>query len=223
MGVHGNNLPGQDTSTYDAHVVVFEQETMMVGRGGQAVERVRPRPVSTRSTRRRMLFRRGHRYSRIAQRCTMFTGIIAARLPRVPELPDIVVYIEALEKRILGKRLDHVRIASPFLLRTAVPPLTDVEGKIVLQLRRLGKRICIGLENDIWLVLHLMIAGRLHWKKRDAKLSPPRGLAAFDFTNGTLLWTEAGSKKRASLHVVAGETGLGALDPGGLEIGRASC
>lgn len=136
----------------------------------------------------------------------------------MPELPDIVVYIEALEKRILGKRLDHVRIASPFLLRTAVPPLTDVEGKIVIQLRRLGKRICIGLENDIWLVLHLMIAGRLHWKKRDAKLSPPRGLAAFDFTNGTLLWTEAGSKKRASLHVVAGEAGLSALDPGGIEV-----
>ncbi len=96
---------------------------------------------------------------------------------RVPELPDIVVYIEALEKRILGQRLDHVRIASPFLLRTAVPPLADVEGKSVIQLRRLGKRICIGLENDIWLVLHLMIAGRLHWKKRDAKLSPsPTGL-----------------------------------------------
>src|SRR3979490_1237586 len=138
--------------------------------------------------------------------------------PRVPALPDIVVYIEALEKRILGERLDRVRIASPFLLRTAVPPLTDVEGKTVIQLRRLGKRICIGLENDIWLVLHLMIAGRLHWKKRDAKLSPPRGLAAFDFTNGTLLWTEAGSKKRASLHVVAGEAGLSALDPGGIEV-----
>ena len=136
----------------------------------------------------------------------------------MPELPDIVVYIEALEKRILGKRLDHVRIASPFLLRTAVPALTGVEGKIVIQLRRLGKRICIGLENDIWLVLHLMIAGRLHWKKRDAKLSRPRGLAAFDFTNGTLLWTEAGSKKRASLHVVAGEAGLSALDPGGIEV-----
>src|SRR6202140_2738769 len=138
--------------------------------------------------------------------------------PRVPELPDIVVSIEALEKRILGERLDRVRVASPFLLRTAHPPLTEAEGKTVIQLRRLGKRICIGLENDIWLVLHLMIAGRLHWKKRDAKLSPPRGLAAFDFTNGTLLWTEAGSKKRASLHVVAGETGLGALDPGGIEV-----
>jgi formamidopyrimidine-DNA glycosylase len=136
----------------------------------------------------------------------------------MPELPDIVVYIEALEKRILGKRLEHARIASPFLLRTATPPLASVEGKAVTALRRLGKRICIGLENDTWLVLHLMIAGRLHWKKRDAKLSPPRGLAAFDFENGTLLWTEAGSKKRASLHVVAGETGLAALDPGGIEV-----
>jgi formamidopyrimidine-DNA glycosylase len=136
----------------------------------------------------------------------------------VPELPDIVVYIEALEKRILGKRLDHVRIASPFLLRTVVPPVGDAEGKTVVRLRRLGKRICIGLEDDLWLVLHLMIAGRLHWRKRDAKLSPPRGLAAFDFTNGTLLWTEAGSRKRASLYVVSGEDALSALDPGGLEV-----
>jgi len=122
----------------------------------------------------------------------------------VPELPDIVVYIEALEKRILGRRLDRVRIASPFLLRTASPPVASAEGKTVVQLRRLGKRICIGLEADLWLVLHLMIAGRLHWRKRDAKVSPPRGLAGFDFPNGTLLWTEAGSQKRASLHVVAG-------------------
>lgn len=136
----------------------------------------------------------------------------------MPELPDIVVYIEALEKRILGQRLDHVRIASPFLLRTVSPPVKDAEGKTVVQLRRVGKRICIGLDNDIWLVLHLMIAGRLHWRKRDAKLSPPRGLAAFDFANGTLLWTEAGSQKRASLHVVAGEQGLATLDPGGLEV-----
>jgi len=136
----------------------------------------------------------------------------------VPELPDIVVYLDALEKRILGERLERIRIASPFLLRTAAPPVADAEGTTVAQLRRLGKRICIGLSNDIWLVLHLMIAGRLHWKKRDAKVSPPRGLAAFDFANGTLLWTEAGSQKRASLHVVAGEKGLAALDPGGLEV-----
>ena len=136
----------------------------------------------------------------------------------MPELPDIVVYVDALEKRVLGERLDRIRIASPFLLRTAAPPVADAEGTTVAQLRRLGKRICIGLSNDIWLVLHLMIAGRLHWRKRDAKVSPPRGLAAFDFANGTLLWTEAGSQKRASLHVVAGEEGLAALDPGGLEV-----
>jgi formamidopyrimidine-DNA glycosylase len=138
----------------------------------------------------------------------------------MPELPDIVVYIEALEKRILGQRLEHVRIASPFLLRTAPPPVSSAEGKTVVQLRRLGKRICIGLDGEasLWLVLHLMIAGRLHWCKRGIKLSPPRGLAAFDFPNGTLLWTEAGSQKRASLHVVAGENGLSALDPGGLEV-----
>jgi len=136
----------------------------------------------------------------------------------VPELPDIVVYLEALEKRILSQQLEQVRIASPFLVRTVNPPLLSVEGKTVRHLRRLGKRICIGLDGDLWLVLHLMIAGRLHWKKRGAKVSPPRGLAAFDFANGTLLWTEAGSKKRASLHLVEGKEGLNALDPGGLEV-----
>jgi formamidopyrimidine-DNA glycosylase len=143
---------------------------------------------------------------------------LAARLTSVPELPDIVVYIEALEKRILGQTLERVRIASPFLLRTAAPPIGSVEGKTVGRLRRMGKRICIGLEDDLWLVLHLMIAGRLHWKKPGAKVSPPRGLAAFDFASGTLLWTEAGSRKRASLHVVAGEVALRQLDPGGLEV-----
>jgi formamidopyrimidine-DNA glycosylase len=136
----------------------------------------------------------------------------------VPELPDIVAYIEALEPRILGQVLDSIRVASPFLLRTADPPLASVQGKRVRQLRRIGKRIAIGLDGDLWLVLHLMIAGRLHWRKRGAKVGRPRGLAAFDFPNGTLLWTEAGSKKRASLHVVRGEAGLAALDPGGLEV-----
>lgn len=136
----------------------------------------------------------------------------------MPELPDIVVYIEALEQRILGQKLEHVRIASPFLLRTVTPPLASVEGRKVLRLRRIGKRIAIGVEGDLWLVLHLMIAGRLHWKKAGTKVSRPRGLAALDFPNGTLLWTEAGSKKRASLHVAAGEEGLRALDPGGLEV-----
>jgi formamidopyrimidine-DNA glycosylase len=136
----------------------------------------------------------------------------------MPELPDITVYIEALEKRILGETLDHVRIASPFLLRTVTPPIASTEGKRVRQIRRLGKRICIGLEDDLWLVLHLMIAGRLHWKKPGVKVSRPRGLAAFDFPNGSLLWTEAGSQKRASLQVVAGEPDLAALDPGGIEV-----
>ena len=136
----------------------------------------------------------------------------------MPELPDIVVYIEALEQRILGQKLEGIRIVSPFLLRTANPPVTDAAGKKVLRLRRLGKRICIGLEDDLWLVLHLMIAGRLHWRARGVKVSPPRGLAAFDFPNGSVLWTEAGSQKRAALHVVRGEAGLRSLDPGGLEV-----
>ena len=140
----------------------------------------------------------------------------------MPELPDIVVYIEALERRILGDTLERVTIAAPFLLRTVEPPIASVEGKKVLRFRRIGKRICIGLEEDLWLVLHLMIAGRLHWSEKRKKPSPPRGLAALDFTNGTLLWTEAGSQKRASLHVVAGEVGLRALDPGGLEVLDAS-
>ncbi len=137
---------------------------------------------------------------------------------RVPELPDIVIYIEAVEKRILGQTLEGVRVVSPFLLRTATPPLSRTTGKRVLRLRRLGKRICIGLEDDLWLVMHLMIAGRLHWHPRGVKVSRPRGLAAFDFPLGSLLWTEAGSQKRASLHVVSGEAGLRELDPGGIEV-----
>ena len=139
----------------------------------------------------------------------------------MPELPDIVVYIEALEQRILGQTLERVQIAGPFLLRTAVPPITSVEGRKVVALRRLGKRICIGLEEELWLVLHLMIAGRLHWHPGQFKLSRSprnRGLAAFQFSNGTLSLTEAGSKRRASLHLVEGEAGLERLDPGGLEI-----
>jgi formamidopyrimidine-DNA glycosylase len=141
----------------------------------------------------------------------------------MPELPDIAVYVEALDARILGQTLESVRIVSPFLLRTAIPPLSDAPGKKVAELRRVGKRICIGLEGDLWLVLHLMIAGRLHWYPLGAKpvrprVSPPRGLASFDFSNGSLLWTEAGSQKRASLHVVSGEAGLSSIDPGGLEV-----
>jgi formamidopyrimidine-DNA glycosylase len=136
----------------------------------------------------------------------------------VPELPDIVVYIEALEPRILSRTLERVRVASPFLLRTATPPLQAVEGKSVRELRRMGKRIALGLEGDLWLVLHLMIAGRLHWSKPGVKLTPKRALAAMDFPQGSLLLTEAGSQRRASLHVVQGEEGLRELDPGGLEV-----
>ncbi len=136
----------------------------------------------------------------------------------MPELPDIVVYIEALESRILGQTLERVRLASPFLLRTIDPPLASVHGKKVRALRRIGKRIAIGLEDDLWLVLHLMIAGRLHWRERNAPLPRKNAPAAFDFSNGTLVLTEAGSQKRASLHIVRGEAGLNALDAGGLEV-----
>ena len=137
----------------------------------------------------------------------------------MPELPDIVVYIEALEQRILGQPLERIRIASPFLLRTAEPPVQAAEGKRVRQLRRIGKRIAIGLDGDVWLVLHLMIAGRLHWREPGAKLpGGRRGLAGFDFPNGTLILTEAGSKKRASLRLFQGEESLHAQDPGGLEV-----
>jgi formamidopyrimidine-DNA glycosylase len=136
----------------------------------------------------------------------------------VPELPDIVVYIEALQKRIMGQQIERIRVVAPSLLRTATPPLQSAEGKRVLQVRRMGKRICIGLQHDLWLVLHLMIAGRLHWREAGAKLVRPRGLAAFDFADATLLWTEAGSQKRASLYVVEGENDLRSLDPGGLEV-----
>jgi formamidopyrimidine-DNA glycosylase len=147
----------------------------------------------------------------------------------VPELPDIVVYIEALKQRILGQTLERVQLASPFLLRTAEPPLNMVEGRNIVELRRLGKRICIGLEEDLWLVLHLMIAGRLHWSDRvltTSKVQSPKSkvhgpknrLATFAFTSGTLSLTEAGTQRRASLHVVQGNDALEHFNPGGLEI-----
>ena len=136
----------------------------------------------------------------------------------MPELPDITIYLEALERRILHQPLQQIRVASPFLVRTAVPPLDRAHGKRVVALRRLGKRIALGLKNDLWLVLHLMIAGRLHWVNPGARLTRRLGLAAFDFPNGTLLLTEAGTRKRASLHLVEGEQALGRLDPGGLEV-----
>ncbi len=136
----------------------------------------------------------------------------------MPELPDITIYLEALERRILGQPLNQLRIASPFVLRTAVPPIERLRGRKVIELRRLGKRIALGLEDDFWLVLHLMIAGRLQWRAAAARLAGKHNLATFDFPNGTLVLTEAGTKKRASLHVVIGEEALRAHDPGGLEV-----
>jgi len=136
----------------------------------------------------------------------------------MPELPDIAAYIHALEPRILGQPLEHVRIDSAFLLRTAQPQISDAEGHVVRQLRRMGKRIAFGLDNDLWLALHLMIAGRLHWKAKDAKLSGRNSLAAFDFPNGSLVLTEAGTKRRASLHVFSGEENLQTLNSRGVEI-----
>ncbi len=147
----------------------------------------------------------------------------------MPELPDIIVYLEALEQRILGETLERVTVTAPFLLRTAVPPINSVAGRNVVALRRLGKRILIGLEGDLWLVLHLMIAGRLHWKERAevstvsvkgrANTLPAKNrLATFDFSSGAISLTEAGAKRRASLHLVSGEADLQRLDPGGLEI-----
>ncbi len=135
----------------------------------------------------------------------------------MPELPDIIVYIERLQARIVGERLERVRIASPFLLRTVDPSISEAEGKTVLGLRRLGKRIVMVLDAQLFLVLHLMIAGRLRWRPRGAKPPGKLGLAAFDFPTGTLLLTEAGSKRRAALHVVRGEAALDAINPGGLE------
>lgn len=141
----------------------------------------------------------------------------------MPELPDITAYLEALEKRILGRVLEHIEIQGWLLVRTAVPPVTAAEGKTVVALRRLGKRICIGFENDLWLVFHLMIAGRLHWRDGKPKAAAKRSarsrtLASFEFSNGTLSLTEAGTQRRASLHVIAGTDALNALDPGGAQV-----
>jgi len=136
----------------------------------------------------------------------------------MPELPDISAYISALESRIVGQRLVRVRLASVFLLRTAEPPIAAVEGRVVRELRRIGKRIAIGVEGELWLVLHLMIAGRLHWRPAGARFSGRQNLAAFDFPNGSLVLTEAGTKRRAALHVVAGDEGLASIDPGGIDV-----
>jgi formamidopyrimidine-DNA glycosylase len=150
----------------------------------------------------------------------------------MPELPDITMYLEALDQRVMGHVLERVQIASPFFLRTATPPINSIERKRVVALRRLGKRICIGLEDENWLVLHLMIAGRLHWKdqsrvtttraadasKKTMRRLPKNQIAIFDFDNGQLSLTEAGTQRRASLHVIAGKAGLSPLDPGGVEL-----
>jgi len=136
----------------------------------------------------------------------------------VPELPDITAYIGALQARIVGQTLEQVRLASPFLLRSVQPPLTAADGLNVRELRRIGKRIAIGLEHDLWLVLHLMIAGRLHWRAAGAKLAGRQSLAAFDFPNGSLVLTEAGAKRRASLHLVSGGDNLLSFDAGGIDV-----
>src|ERR1700733_6391180 len=136
----------------------------------------------------------------------------------MPELPDITAYISALEPRIVGHPLQRVRLASAFLLRTAQPPLTSVEGRLVRELRRIGKRIAIGLGGGLWMVVHLMIAGRLHWRAPDGKVAGRQSLAAFDFPDGSLVLTEAGSKRRASLHIVSDEQALLAMDAGGIDI-----
>jgi formamidopyrimidine-DNA glycosylase len=135
----------------------------------------------------------------------------------LPELPDITVYIESLEKRIVGHTLERIRITNPFLVRSVEPPIRDAEGKRVAEIRRIGKRIAIGLESDLWIVIHLMIAGRLRWLAPGAKVPGKLGLAAFDFDDGSLILTEAGSTRRASVTVVKGEEALQSIDRGGVE------
>jgi formamidopyrimidine-DNA glycosylase len=136
----------------------------------------------------------------------------------MPELPDIDAYLVALDARIVGRTLERVRILSAFVLRTAEPPIADLAGHAVRELRRIGKRVAIGFDNELWVVIHLMIAGRLHWRAPNAKLGGRNNLAAFDFADGSLVLTEAGTKRRASLHVVRGEPALRAMDPGGIDV-----
>jgi formamidopyrimidine-DNA glycosylase len=140
----------------------------------------------------------------------------------MPELPDLTVYLEALDQRVVGQRLERVQLLSPFLLRTAVPPLQSVNGRQVNEVRRIGKRLALGLEDDLWLVFHLMIAGRLHWFPRGTAVSKRVALVRLQFGNGTLTLTEAGSRRRASLHLLQGDEALRLQDPGGLEVLRSS-
>lgn len=136
----------------------------------------------------------------------------------MPELPDVVAYLTALEPRVVGRRLERLRLASPFLLRSVDPPVADVEGRRVVGLRRLGKRIVLELEDARFVMIHLMIAGRLHWRPPGSRIPGHVGLAALDFDTGTLLWTEAGTRKRAALHLVRGEPALAEHDPGGVDV-----
>src|SRR4051812_14761266 len=136
----------------------------------------------------------------------------------MPELPDITIYVERLEARVLGHPLERVRVVSPFLVRTALPPLAAVHGRVVRELRRIGKRIVFGFDDELFMVLHLMISGRLRFRDRGAAVPGKVGLCAFDFDNGTLLLTEQSSHKRASLHLLQGEAALRAIDPGGIDV-----
>jgi len=136
----------------------------------------------------------------------------------MPELPDICAYITAIERRVVGQPIEKIRLASPFLLRTIEPTIQDVEGRVVRELRRIGKRIAIGVDGELWLVLHLMIAGRLHWRAKGAKLGGRQNLAAFDFSDGSLVLTEAGSKHRAALYIFRGDEALQSIDPGGIDV-----
>jgi formamidopyrimidine-DNA glycosylase len=136
----------------------------------------------------------------------------------MPELPDVLAYISALESRVIGRPLERIRVTSPFLLRTTQPPVTAVEGRVVRELRRIGKRIAVGVEGDLWLVIHLMIAGRLHWRPPKVTLAGRQNLAAFDFPEGALVLTEAGTRRRAALHLLSGEQSLRSVDPGGIDV-----
>jgi formamidopyrimidine-DNA glycosylase len=148
--------------------------------------------------------------------------VCAVQALAMPELPDVHAYLYALERRIVGQVLQKIRLGSPFVLRTAEPPITAAEGRKVVELRRIGKRVAIGLDNEVWVVIHLMIAGRLHWRPPLAKLGGRNNLAAFDFAEGCLVLTEAGTKRRASIHVVSGEPALLVMDPGGIDVFASS-
>ena len=171
-------------------------------------------PFNCRSRHHAALFARGIRPAPLK----LDRGLSISYTALVPELPDITAYISALEDRIVGQPVERVRLSSPFLLRTAEPPISSADGRTVREIRRVGKRIAIGLDGDLWLVLHLMIAGRLHWKAAGAKLAGRNALAAIDFPNGSLVLTEAGTKRRASLHVLSGQEALRSVDPGGVDV-----